>query len=167
MDSFKNIQVYNGRVGTISHDDYQTTFNPYFTDDVPKIATALKRCIQDFLDAKVYDPEGIILTESLVIYILDNVDPKFFEGLTFIDIIEDEDLSNCLDCETIPYYGLYSLNISDYEFKPKPRKLKVSWSQLPEKEINDFLNKSAQDLLIEAAKEEVLKATGIPPKYLS
>jgi len=38
---------------------------------------------------------------------------------------------------------------------------------LPEKEINDFLNKSTQDLLIAAAKEEVLKVTGIPPKYLS
>lgn len=167
MDSFKNIQVYNGRVGTISHDDYQTTFNPYYTDDVPKIFKDLKKCIQNVLDTKVYGPEGIILTESLVIYILDNVDPKFFESLTFIDIIEDEDLSNCIDSESIPYYGLIDIALSDFEFKPKPRKLKVSWSQLPEKEINDFLNKSAQDLLIEAAKEEILKSTGIPPKYLS
>lgn len=166
MDSFKNIQVYNGRVGTISHDDYQTTFNPYFTDDVPKIATDLKRCIQDILDAKVYDPEGIILTESLVIYILDNVDPKFFEGLTFIDIIEDEDLSNCLDSETIPYYGLYSLNISDYEFKPKPMKLNINWQALSEVDIDTAFGPSAEDQLIAAAKEEILKSTGIPPKYL-
>lgn len=166
MDSFKNIQVYNGRVGTITHDDYQTTFNPYYTDDVPKIANDLKKCIQDFLDAKVYDPEGIILTESLVIYILDNVDPKFFEGLTFIDIIEDEDLSNCLACETIPYYGLYELHISDYEFKPKPMKLNIKWEALTEEVVQAFNGPSAEDQLIAAAKEEILKSTGIPSKYL-
>lgn len=166
MDSFKNIQVYNGRVGTVTHDDYQTTFNPYYTDDVPKIANDLKKCIQDFLDAKVYDPEGIILTESLVIYILDNVDPKFFESLTFIDIIKDEDLSNCLVCETIPYYGLYELHISDYEFKPKPMKLNINWQALSEVDLDTAFGPSAQDQLIAAAKEEILKSTGIPSKFL-
>lgn len=163
MDSFKNIQVYNGRVGTISHDDYQTTFNPYYTDDVPKIFKDLKKCIQNVLDAKVYDPEGIILTESLVIYILDNVDPKFFESLTFINIIEDEDLSNCIDSETIPYYGLIDI---DFEFKPKPMKLNINWQALTEETIDTAFGPSAEDQLIAAAKEEILKSTGIPPKYL-
>lgn len=166
MDSFKNIQVYNGRVGTISHDDYQTTFNPYFTDDVPKIFKDLKRSIQDILDAKVYDPDGIILTESLVIYILDNVDPKFFESLTFIDIIKDEDLSNCIDSETIPYYGLYAISFSDYEFKPKPMKLNINWQALKEVDLDTAFGPSAEDQLIAAATEEILKSTGIPPKYL-
>lgn len=166
MDSFKNIQVYNGRVGTISHDDYQTTFNPYFTDDVPKIFKDLKRSIQDILDAKVYDPDGIILTESLVIYILDNVDPKFFESLTFIDIIKDEDLSNCIDSETIPYYGLYAISFSDYEFKPKPMKLNINWQALTEVDIDTAFGPTAEDQLIAAATEEILKSTGIPPKYL-
>lgn len=166
MDSFKNIQVYNGRIGTISHDDYQTTFNPYYTDDVPKIFKDLKKCIQNFLDAKVYDPEGIIITESLVIYILDNVDPKFFESLTFIDIIEDEDLSNCIDSETIPYYGLIDIAISDFEFKPKPMKLNINWQALTEVDIDTAFGPSAEDQLIAVAKEEILKSTGIPPKYL-
>jgi hypothetical protein len=166
MDSFKNIQVYNGRVGTISHDDYQTTFNPYYPEDVPKIFKDLKKCIQNILDAKVYDPEGIILTESLVIYILDNVDPKFFESLTFIDIIEDEDLSNCIDSETIPYYGLIDIAMSDFEFKPKPMKLNINWQALTEVDIDTAFGPSAEDQLIAAAKEEILKSTGIPPKYL-
>lgn len=166
MDSFKNIQVYNGRVGTISHDDYQTTFNPYFPEDVPKIFKDLKKCIQNILDARVYEPEGIILTESLVIYILDNVDPKFFESLTFIDIIEDEDLSNCIDSETIPYYGLIDIAISDFEFKPKPMKLNINWQALSEETIDMAFGPSAEDQLIAAAKEEILKSTGIPPKYL-
>ena len=166
MDVFKNIQVYNGRVGTVSHDDYQTTFNPYYTDDVPKIANDLKKCIQSFLDGKIYDPEGIILTESLVIYILDNVNPFFFEGLTFIDIIEDEDLSNCLDSETIPYYGLYELHLTDYEFKPKPMKLNINWQALSEEKIDTAFGLSAEDMLIAAAREEIKKAAGIPPKYL-
>jgi hypothetical protein len=166
MDSFKNIQVHNGKVGVINHDDYQAAFNPYYDEDVPKIANDLKHCIQDFLDAKVYDPEGIVLTESLVIYILDNVDPKFFEGLTFIDIIEDEDLSNCLDCETIPYYGLYEISFSAYEFKPKPMKLNINWQALSEVDFDKAFGPSAEDQLIAAAKKEVLKATGIPPKYL-
>lgn len=163
MDSFKNIQVYNGRVGTVTHDDYQTTFNPYYTDDVPKIANDLKKCIQDFLDAKVYDPEGIIITESLVIYILDNVDPKFFEGLTFIDIIEDEDLSNCLVGETVPYCDI---RLEAYEFKPKPMKLNMNWQALSEVDLDTAFGPSAEDQLIAAAKEEILKSTGIPSKYL-
>ena len=166
MDSFKNIQVYNGRVGTVSHDDYQTTFNPYYTDDVPKIFKDLKKCIQNILDAKEYDPEGIIITESLVIYILDNVDPKFFESLTFINIIEDEDLSNCIDSETIPYYGLIDIAISDFEFKPKPMKLNINWQALSEETIDMAFGPSAEDQLVAAAKEEILKSTGIPPKYL-
>lgn len=163
MDSFKNIQVYNGRVGTVTHDDYQTTFNPYYDDTVHNIAEDLKGRIQDFLDAKVYDPEGIIITESLVIYILDNVDPKFFEGLTFIDIIEDEDLSNCLVGETVPYCDI---RIETYEFKPKPMKLNINWQALTEETIDTAFGPTAEDQLIAAATEEILKSTGIPPKYL-
>lgn len=163
MDSFKNIQVYNGKVGTVSHDDYQTTFNPYYDDTVHNIAEELKNDIQDFLDAKIYDPEGIILTESLVIYILDNIDPKFFEGLTFIDIIEDEDLSNCLVGETIPYC---EIRLKTYEFKPKPMKLNIKWEALTEEVVDAAFGPSAEDQLIAAAKKEVLKSTGIPPRYL-
>jgi hypothetical protein len=118
------------------------------------------------LDAKVYDPEGIILTESLVVYILDNVDPKFFENLTFIDIIEDEDLSNCIDGETIPYYGPIDIAMSDFEFKPKPMKLNINWQALTEVDIDTAFGPSAEDQLIAAATEEILKSTGIPPKYL-
>lgn len=163
MDSFKNIQVYNGKVGAVSHDDYQTTFNPYYDDTVHNIAEDLKNDIQDFLDAKIYDPEGIILTESLVIYILDNIDPKFFEGLTFIDIIEDEDLSNCLVGETFPYC---QIRLDTYEFKPKPMKLNINWQALKEVSLDAAFGPSAEDQLIAAAKEEILKSTGIPPKYL-
>lgn len=116
--------------------------------------------------AKVYDPEGIILTESLVIYILDNVNPKFFESLTFIDIIEDEDLSNCIDSETIPYYGLIDIAMSDFKFKPKPMKLNINWQALTEETIDTAFGPSAEDQLIAAATEEILKSTGTPPKYL-
>ena len=75
-------------------------------------------------------------------------------------------MSNCIDSETIPYYGLYSIAFSDYEFKPKPMKLNINWQALSEVDIDTAFGPSAKDQLIAAATEEILKSTRIPPKYL-
>lgn len=158
---YKNIQVLNGKIGSFILDDYTTEFHPFTKDTIKDLISDLKIEIANYGNTLVCD---IIITESLATYIIDNVDPAFFDNLSCFNIVEDIDITSARIEDEIPYV---SLKIETYEFWPKPTKLKVNWSQLPEKEINDFLNKSTQDLLIKAAKEEVLKAAGIPPSYLS
>jgi len=161
IDIYRNIQTLNGKLGCYNVDDYVTEFHPYTKDSIKDLIGDLLLEIEHFDRSLEGD---IIITESLATYIIDNIDPTFFDNTSCFNIVEDVDITSALIGEEIPYCLVH---LSSFEFKPKPTKLKVNWSQLPEKEINDFLNKSTQDLLIAAAKEEVLKVTGIPPKYLS
>lgn len=161
VEIYRNIQVLNGKIGSFILDDYTTEFHPFTKDTIKDLISDLKIEIANYDNTLIGD---IIITESLATYIIDNVDPTFFDNLSCFNIVEDIDITSARIEDEIPYFRVH---IKTYEFRPKPTKLKVNWSQLPEKEINDFLSKSTQDLLIAAAKEEVLKATGIPPKYLS
>ncbi len=54
------------------------------------------------------------------------------------------------------------LRLNSFEFRPKPRRLNVSWSKLDEK----VLDTTAQDQLIKAAREEICKSAGIPKSYV-
>ena len=45
-------------------------------------------------------------------------------------------------------------------------KLNINWQALKEVSLDAAFGPSAEDQLIAAAKEEILKSTGIPPKYL-
>ena len=56
------------------------------------------------------------------------------------------------------------LSFNSFEFKPKPRRLNVSWSQLDEKMLSSY--SSIQYEFIEKAWEEFCKSAGIPKSYL-
>ncbi len=162
IEVYKQIQELNGRLGGFYLDDYTTVFTPYTKDTIENIINDLK--IEINLITENASSEQIVITESLATYIIDNVDPTFFDNLSCFNIVEDIGITNARIEDEVPYYQVHlDLKISDYEFKPKPRKIEVNWNKLAEID----LGKSVQQLLIDEAAKQIKKATGIPPSYLS
>lgn len=162
VEIYRNIQVLNGKIGSFILDDYTTEFHPFTKDTIKGLINDLKIEIANYDNSLVGD---IIITESLATYIIDNVDPTFFDNLSCFNIVEDIDITSARIEDEIPYFRVH-IKMETYEFKPKRTKLKVNWQALKEVNIDTVFGPSAEDQLIAAAKEEVLKATGIPPKYL-
>jgi hypothetical protein len=163
IDKYRYIQTLNGKLGEYTVDDYVTEFHPYTKDSIKDLIGDLLLEIEHFDRSLEGD---IIITESLATYIIDNIDPTFFDNTSCFNIVEDVDIISANIGDEEPYYGVH-LNLQEFKFKPNPIKLNVNWQALSEKDIENTLGKSAQDLLVEAATEEILKSTGIPPKYLS
>lgn len=161
IDKYRNIQTLNGKLGCYNVDDYITEFHPYIKDSIKELIGDLELEIEHFDRSLEGD---IIITESLATYIIDNIDPAFFDNTSCFNIVEDIDITSADIGDEIPYCLVH---LQEFEFKPKPIKLNVNWQALSEKDIENTFGKSAQDLLVEAATEEILKSTGIPPKYLS
>lgn len=163
VEIYRNIQVLNGKIGSFILDDYTTEFHPFTKDTIKDLISDLKIEIANYDNTLIGD---IIITESLATYIIDNVDPTFFDNLSCFNIVEDIDITSARIEDEIPYFRVH-IKMETYEFRPKPTKLEVNWSQLANVDIDKVFGKSAQDLLVEAAKEEIHKAAGIPPSYLS
>ena len=123
---YRNIQVLNGRLGScFLDDDFTIVFSPYKEDTIKDLINDLKIEIDAFSINELGGP--IVITESLATYIIDNVDPTFFDNLSCFNIVEDVDITHANTINEEPYRTLL-YKCASYEFKPKPRKIRVNWS---------------------------------------